>query len=378
MTEVGSIVTIFVKYREKWGDLGDGWNGAQVQNAARTIPFWLVTIKIKQISRSVLLAMVGTWLLTGCAVKKLAVNSLANALTESGASVYAVDDDPELVGDALPFALKTMEALLQATPRHKKLLIATASGFVQYTHAYVLRPAQTLEATNLTEAREQRERAKRLFLRARNYGLRALELSSPGIAQALRSNPDAAVSKIKKKDVPALYWTGAAWGSAISVAKNDMALVSDVPIVRALLERALALDEGWNQGAIHEFFIAFDAGRSEAEGGGLAKAEFHFKMAMKFNGGRSIGPLISMAESVCVKQQDRKRFKELLAQAVAFDVEQYPENRLANILAQRKAKDLLANIDDLFFLSDDEPEEGQDDSNKATYDQKNHDKEDAS
>ncbi|MFQ5769426.1 MAG: TRAP transporter TatT component family protein [bacterium] len=292
--------------------------------------------------------------LSGCAIQHLAVNSLAHALTEGSTSVYATDDDPELVGEALPFALKTIETLLQTTPRNKDLLISAAAGFVQYAHAFVLQPAQTMEFSNLAAARAGRERAKRLFIRARNYGLRALELSYPGISQALNTNPITAVAKTKIDDVPVLYWTGTAWGSAISVSKNDMMLVGDLPIVSALLERALELNESWGDGAIHEFFIIFDAGRSTAQGGGLQQAEKHFERAMELNYGQAIAPLVAFAESVCVQQQDRARFKALLKQALAFDPNQFPQKRLANILAQRKAAQLLKNIDHLFFQDEKE------------------------
>ncbi|MFQ5824866.1 MAG: TRAP transporter TatT component family protein [bacterium] len=288
----------------------------------------------------------------GCSLKRLAVNSLADALISESSSVYATDDDPELVGEALPFALKTTESLLQITPKHKGLLITAASGFVQYAHAYVLWPANSLESHDLAVARKGRARAKRLFLRAREYGLRALELSSPGITQALINDPLAAVAKLDRADVPALYWTGAAWGSAISVAKDDMALVGDVPIVRSLLQRALELNESWGDGAIHEFFLVFEAGRSEADGGGIEPAETHVARAMELNGGRSITPLVSLAETVCVRQQNRNRFKSLLLKALAFDVNLYPEKRLSNILAQRRAEELLDNIDELFFVDD--------------------------
>ena len=51
--------------------------------------------------------------LSGCSIRSLAINTLAEALAESG-SVYASDSDPELVRDALPFALKTFESLLES------------------------------------------------------------------------------------------------------------------------------------------------------------------------------------------------------------------------------------------------------------------------
>jgi hypothetical protein len=302
--------------------------------------------------------VLGIAAISGCSVRQLAVNSVADALSDENASVFASDDDPELVGDALPFALKTMESLLEATPRHKKLLVATSSGFVQYAHAYVVRPAEATETTNIAYAREQRKRAKRLFLRARNYGLRALDLDYPSVSDSLLKNRLSLVSKFQKKDVPAMYWTAVAWASAISMAKNDMALVGNFPVVEAMMARALQLDESWSKGTLHEFYIILSAGKSESQGGGAAVAEKHFKRAMELNGGRSISPIVYLAESVCVPQQDRVRFESLLNEVLKFDVNLYPENRLSNILAQRKARLLISNIDNLFFLNDnDNPQE---------------------
>jgi predicted anti-sigma-YlaC factor YlaD len=260
-----------------------------------------------------------------------------------------MDDDPELVGEALPFALKSMEAILQATPRHRKLLISTCAGFVQYGHAYVLQPAQMFESENLQAARNLRERAKRLFLRARQYGIRALDLDHPGFSAAIYTDRVVALEGMERKDVAALYWTGVAWGSAISAAKSDMSLIGDLPIVTTIMEKALQLDPDWHNGAIHEFFIVYNSTRSEADGGGLASAEYHFSRALALNQGRSIGPLVLLAESACIRQQNRQRFEILLKKALAFDADRYPEYRLANIMAQRKAKYLLNNIDALFY-----------------------------
>jgi predicted anti-sigma-YlaC factor YlaD len=288
-------------------------------------------------------------LITGCSIKQMAVNSVADALSTDNNSVFAVDDDPQLVGEALPFALKSMEAILQATPRHRKLLVATCAGFVQYGHAYVLQPAQMLENENLQAARKLRQRAKHLFLRARQYGIRALDLDHPGFSTVIFTDPAAAVKGMRAKDIAALYWTGVAWGSAISADKSDMSLIGDLPIVTAIMEKALKLDPDWHKGAIHEFFIVYNSTRSLADGGGLASVEYHFNRAMALNQGRSISPLVLLAESACIKQQNRQRFEILLKQALAFDVNQHLEYRLANIMAQRKAMHLLDNIDALFY-----------------------------
>ncbi|MCK5650067.1 MAG: hypothetical protein KAJ42_01765, partial [Gemmatimonadetes bacterium] len=191
-----------------------------------------------------------TTLLNGCSVRQMAVNAVANSLAGGGSSVYLSDDDPVLVGQALPFSLKMMESILEETPEHQELLIATASGFTMYAHAYVLQPARKLESTDLRGARAERARAKRLFLRGRRYAGRALEQRHAGILEELSLTPDAAAGRLERDDIPAMYWYAAALGSAISSDKNDMDLVADLPVVSALLERARDLDEAWNDGAI--------------------------------------------------------------------------------------------------------------------------------
>ena len=299
-----------------------------------------------------------TTLLNGCSVRQMAVNAVANSLAGGGSSVYLSDDDPVLVGQALPFSLKMMESILEETPEHQELLIATASGFTMYAHAYVLQPARKLESTDLRGARAERARAKRLFLRGRRYAGRALEQRHAGILEELSLTPDAAAGRLERDDIPAMYWYAAALGSAISSDKNDMDLVADLPVVSALLERARDLDEAWNDGAIHELLMVVVVSESTGPGGGTEEAEGHFNRAMELNGGRSIGPLVSLAETVCVQQQDRERFTALLTEALEFDVDEYPEMRLANLISQEHARWLLSQTDDLFYEDADDADRG--------------------
>src|SRR5262245_7639509 len=79
----------------------------------------------------------------GCSVKKMAVNTVANTLSEAG-TTFTSDEDVLLVGDAIPFALKLYESLLESTPRHQGLLLATCSSFTQYAYAYVETEAEAL------------------------------------------------------------------------------------------------------------------------------------------------------------------------------------------------------------------------------------------
>ena len=144
--------------------------------------------------RATLAAFLVVFLMTpGCSIKRLAVNKVGDALA-GGGTTFAVDDDPELVKSAVPFSLKLMESLLSESPKHKGLLVATSSGFTQYGYAFVQQDADELESKDFAAAEAMRARAKRLFLRARNYGLRGLEQAHAGFTNQLAARPREAVA----------------------------------------------------------------------------------------------------------------------------------------------------------------------------------------
>ena len=161
--------------------------------------------------------------------------------------------------EAIPFGLKTMESLLQTLPRHRGLLLSLCRGFTQYGAAFIQADADEVESVDYMKASAIRERAFRLFLRARGYGLRGLELDHKGISQRLSLVPDSAVRGIQRKELPMLFWTAAAWGSAINLGKDRAEMLADLGTVRALMERGLALDEGFEGGAFHEAFVILEA-----------------------------------------------------------------------------------------------------------------------
>ncbi len=309
----------------------------------------LVTISRKHRRPHCLIGIVLLFVVTpGCAVRKMAINMIGDALANSG-TTFSSDDDPELVKVALPFSLKLMESLLAETPTHRGLLFATSSAFTQYAYAFVREEADEMEPVNLEAAMEMKARAKRLFLRARDYGLRGLETRLPEFGIALRADPVKAVKSARRADVPLIYWTAASWGSAISVSKNDMMLVADQPIVEALIDRALELDETFDQGAIHSFLITYETVRQGAPGDPYERSRKQFDRAIALAGGFQAGPLVSLAESVSVAKQNRTEFQSLLERALAIDVNARPEYRLVNLIMQRRARWLLSRIDDLIL-----------------------------
>src|SRR6266446_10172172 len=129
---------------------------------------------------------------SGCALKKFAINKIGDSLASSG-TTFAADDDVELVGQAVPFSLKLIESLLAETPKHQGLLFAAASGFTQYAYAYVQQDADLIESQDLGKATALRARARRLYLRARDYGLRGLDARHSTFSKTLARDAAAAV-----------------------------------------------------------------------------------------------------------------------------------------------------------------------------------------
>jgi len=284
--------------------------------------------------------------LSGCSIKGMAVNAVANSLA-APSDVMTRDNDPELVAAAIPFGLKTYESILESTPNHQPLLVATCSGYTSYAYGFVLTPADLAQFTDRPASRAGIERAKNMYLRARDFCMRAMELRYPGVGKQLLMDPEKAVAKMNKKDVELLYWTAASWGSAMSLGKDQPDLVADFPTVRAMADRALALDPEWSNGSIHELFITLDS-QPEMLGGSAERARKHFAEAVRIQKGQLPGPYVELAEGQSITNQDRAEFEKLMNQAIALDPNVQPSVRLVSLIMQRRAKGLLDHIDDLF------------------------------
>lgn len=284
--------------------------------------------------------------LSACSLKTMAVKTVANTLSESG-DVFSRDEDPELVREAIPFALKLYESLLDSVPNHAPLLVATCSGFTQYAYAFIETDAIVLGDEHHEESVALRERALRLYLRGKAYCLRAMEVRWRGVGEGLLADPVAALSRAERKDIEMLYWTAASWGAAISLGLDQPELAVDFPVVRALADRALALDETWSKGALHELMISLDS-LPEALGGDPKRARQHFDRAVALQKGQAPGPYVALATGVSVPERNRTEFESLLKQAIAVDPNADPSVRLATLITQRRARALLEQVDTRF------------------------------
>ena len=294
------------------------------------------------------------FLTASCSINRMAINAVSNALTGTGsADVFTSDPDYYLVGDALPFAIKMYETLLSQNPRHEGLLVTTGSLFIMYANAFVQAPAEMLDPVfDFHQRSFAMDRAKELYLRGYGILMSAFEYRFPGFSEARVENGtlQPILQRLRKDDVPLLYWTAAGGLAAYSIDLFDFSLGARIPEWSALMARAYELEPDYNNGAIDEFYILFYAALPESFGGNRDRAEFHFNRALELSRGLSAGTYVSWAMVVNVPDEDYDGFRENLEKALAIDPDEDESIRLLNIIAQRRARHLLENAHEHFYF----------------------------
>jgi predicted anti-sigma-YlaC factor YlaD len=275
------------------------------------------------------------------------VNTLvADALTGTGSSsAFTGDSDPQLVGDALPFAIKMYEALLDSTPNHLGLRLTTGSLFIMYANAFIQGPADMLPNEEWQQRENAHKRAKQFYLRGQQILYGALDLKYKGFSKAGADEQafNSLLNKCKKGDVGLLYWTVAGGMAAYSLDLLDFELNAKIPEWSMMIKRAYELDPDYNGAALEEFLLLFYASLPEVMGGDKERAKEHFNRALEKTGGKSTSAYISYAQSICVPAQDYETYKDCLEKALAADPDADVSTRLVTVINQRKARWLLDN-----------------------------------
>jgi hypothetical protein len=282
--------------------------------------------------------------LSSCSVRHYAMRHLIGALSESSGSAFTNDDDPQLVGDALPFAIKAYETLCQKEPSNPELLLTTGKLLTLYAYAFVSLPADTFASSASPECKAGKKRAKNLFIRGRNYVLEGLEIRHRGISEAIENGPISdALAQTTASDTDYLYWAGASWASAIGAGRSDLGFAMTSKRALALLDRTIQLNDRYGNGAAHECLIPFCAGMPSSLGGGEKNAREHFEKAVRYSSGKNAKPYLLLATSVAIKNHNREEFVELLGKVLAVDCND-PSYKLLNNICIDRAQWLLKNM----------------------------------
>lgn len=289
---------------------------------------------------------------TACDVNAFVADSTGKLLHQAAPSLDAFFDY-ETAGAGLPGVILQLEAFYSVTQNNEMLSLDLAKAYVGYAQGWIEADLDLADAKGDIEGAERaRGRARNHYLRARNLALHAMRVRDGGIDAALLAGEEALSKYLRehyesKDDAPPLLWAGLAWGAAINMSLDDPNLIVDLPLTKALVRRAMDLDDLFFNGGAYLFLGTAEATLSRAMGGNPELAQEWFEKGLARTGRKNHMMHVNYARIWAVNNQDRERFRSLLSEVLeAADLG--PAVRLTNKVARVRAERLLALEDTLF------------------------------
>jgi hypothetical protein len=243
-------------------------------------------------------------------------------------------DDPQTVAQGVPAYLLLVDGLIAGSPDSEVLLLAGARLYTAYAGTFA----------------DDARRAQRLTARARGYAERALCAHGESLC-ALRSatfdDLTARLARVTASEVGLLYGYAVSWAGWIQARPSDWSAIADLPKVRALLERVVALEDGHDGGGAHLYLGVLESLLPAVAGGRPEQARAYFERALTLSEGRNLSAKVLYAERYARPQFDRALHDRLLGEVLAADPHA-PGLTLMNTLAQQRAARLMANADQYF------------------------------
>jgi hypothetical protein len=273
--------------------------------------------------------------LSGCSIERLAVRSTIGFIENS---LISIEEETDLIlaEQSIASNLKLLEGLIKSDPRNRKLLILAARGYTSYALGFV-------EETDP-------ERAVHLYMRARDYGIRGLNLDRD--FNRLLTLPfedfEREVAGIPDRDIPFLFWTANAWAGAIQLAFGDPVLLASLPRVEEMMRVVLKRDESYYYAGPHIFFGMLLSSKPVLFGGNPPMGKEHFERALELTSGKYLIIHVFYAQTYAVQTLDKELYNRLLAAVLEMPIDSMPDQKLVNTIAKKRAERLLERTDEFF------------------------------
>jgi hypothetical protein len=307
----------------------------------------------------VALLLVSSAVLAGCGIgESIAMKSTSKIIARAQPAMQ-MEADYELARMAIPASLKTVEGFWVAGPpdsarrRFEKVL---TEGYCQYGTAFVEDDWEAAKFKQDVEATEYHNaRATNIFTRCLNFALR-------GLGESWQKNIFGEPEMIKKliagtgKDKRFhLLFAANALGSLINHNLTRVEMIAHLGTVQAMMDRVIEIDEksGAPANKAHAALPHIARGmiasaKAKSLGGDPGAAIAAFEKALSITEGKFLLARTFMAYRVGLQMNDRKFFHDNLVKVLETPPSVWPEQRLANEVAHRRARRYLAHEKDLF------------------------------
>jgi len=273
---------------------------------------------------------------TGCSFRERLVIWTVKPVVEGAIQSLLSETDIELAQTGLESELKLLEGMIITAPFDRDLLVLAAQGFTGYAMMFV-------------DGSDQ-NRARLLYERGREYGLRALALSIPELMdEGLKLDEfNSLLKQLKPSDIPAAYWTAAAWASRINLERTLPRAMLESPRAVNLMQWVLETEPHFYYSAPLWFFGTYYASLPPIMGGSTEKSKEYFERALEVDGDWFLWGRLLYAKIYAVQILDRELFESQLRQIVSGADTEPEDLRLLNRIAALKAEELLKRSNDLF------------------------------
>ena len=279
---------------------------------------------------------------TGC-IKQILLDGQIEGTRKASAAIEGFSDYE--VAETAAFAGATQfEGMHYLAPDNEDALFMLTRTWTSLTFAFIedkLEQAEDTEGENSPMYAYQKARAVAGYDRAIHYGVQLLEKKAPGF-EAAKKNDDTMKAWLAHFDDPGqdaetLFWTGYAWIGKVNILKDEPAAVADLFIGVAMMERVKQLHHDYLFGSVHTILGAYHGRSPMAE---LDEAKKEFDAAIAVTGGKALLAKFQLAAKYYCTKSDKENYVKTLNEVIeAGDV--FPEQRLTNAIAKRRAKRYL-------------------------------------
>jgi len=291
----------------------------------------------------------------GCDIPKFTADSTAKVLVRANPSLK-MEGDYELAARALPATLKTVEGFWVVTPDNTTLIDLLTEGYCQYGTGFV---EDEVEQAALRKDQEavayHQARATKMFIRCMNYAFKHLGKKWQEELFGSNEQVQTILAKAGKSHRTPLMWVGIAIASSINNNKDRPEMTGYLETAVAILNRVVEIDD--KKGPPKDKVLAAlphialgmtNTGLAPELGGDPKVADAHFQKAIALTDGKFLLAQVLRARWVAFRLKDRKMFHDGLVKVLETPASIWPEQRLGNEIAHRRALRYLKQEQELF------------------------------
>ncbi len=294
--------------------------------------------------------------LLACDTGQFAASSTVGVMRRAAPSASRYRD-PDLAEAAMPASMGQMEGLLELIPGDMVLRGLMGRSYVSFGYAFMEEHMEVAELAGTEEEIDHwRNRATLAYIRAREVTLEGLDQRYPqdgGLVATQHTGLEAFVNHLNlytnvETDMPLLMFATYAWARYIGLHRDDMNAIADLPYVTAMSDRLLELDPTYLDYAPQALHAGLIGSAPQALGGRPADARIELEHVIELSHRQNLLYFMTEAQICAISLQDRALYRSLLEEILAFDLDSVPDQRLANTVAQRRARRWLDRIDEFF------------------------------